>query len=530
MHWADYTAQTLKERGDKQVCASGITPSGEFHIGHIREILSAEMIHRACLDLGLESKYIFIVDSMDPLRRVYDFLSSDYEKYIGVPLAFIPAPDENGNPTQEGLNYAEYFLKPFLLSLEKIGVKPEVVMNHEVYEQGKFAEKIDIAINKKNEIKTIIENISGRELPLDWFPYSPIGSNGSMDGVKVIHYEKPYVYWIDENGVEGKSDINKAEGKLPWRIDWAARWAIHGITSEPAGKDHGSAGGSYDTGIPICKLLGGEPPRKMVYEWIQIKGMGPMSSSKGVTIGPVEALELVPPEILRYSIARSKVNRHIDFDTGNTLFEMADEYERILSEASKKIEGELSRRQEIAKKTNNGALRLSQINRGDDPKNSWAGVSFRHLALLAQIKSEDSDVWESLRKSGHLEKSPTTALEERLKRMRSWINGPHFPEDSKIEIQKVISENAKENITKEQINFLINLRNRLEKCEWNDGIINNEIRGTAREVEIEIKDAFVAIYWLLIDKNNGPRIVSIISELERIEVIDLFETISNIED
>ena len=106
---------------------------------------------------------------------------------------------------------------------------------------------------------------------------------------------------------------------------------------------------------------------------------------------------------------------------------------------SKKIEGELSRRQEIARKTNNGALRLSQINRGDDPKNSWAGVSFRHLALLAQIKSEDSDVWESLRKSGHLEKTPTTALEERLERMRSWINGPHFPEDSKIEIQNVIS-------------------------------------------------------------------------------------------
>ena len=349
-----------------------------------------------------------------------------------------------------------------------------------------------------------------------------------MDGVKVIRYEKPYVFWIDENGVEGKSDINKAEGKLPWRIDWAARWAIHGITSEPAGKDHGSAGGSYDTGIPICKLLGGEPPKKMVYEWIQIKGMGPMSSSKGVTIGPVEALELVPPQILRYSIARSKVNRHIDFDTGNTLFEMADEYERILSETSKKIEGELSRRQEIAIKTNNGALRLSQINRGDDPKDSWAGVSFRHLSLLAQIKSDDGDVWRSLRKSGHIGKTPTSVLEERLRRMRSWINGPHFPEDSRIEIQKVISENAKENVTREQINFLIHLKNRLEKCEWNDSIINNEIRDTARKAEIGIKDAFVAIYWLLINKNNGPRIVSIISELQRIEVIDLFETIPNV--
>ena len=36
MHWADHTAQTLKKRGDSHVCASGITPSGEFHIGHIR--------------------------------------------------------------------------------------------------------------------------------------------------------------------------------------------------------------------------------------------------------------------------------------------------------------------------------------------------------------------------------------------------------------------------------------------------------------------------------------------------------------
>ncbi|SVB65038.1 uncharacterized protein METZ01_LOCUS217892, partial [marine metagenome] len=49
MHWADHTAQTLQDRGGPQVIASGITPSGEFHVGHLREILTAEMIHRACL-------------------------------------------------------------------------------------------------------------------------------------------------------------------------------------------------------------------------------------------------------------------------------------------------------------------------------------------------------------------------------------------------------------------------------------------------------------------------------------------------
>ena len=194
MHWADYTAQRLMERGGQQVSASGITPSGEFHIGHLREILSAEMIHRACIDAGIESKYIFIVDSMDPLRRVYDFLSPDYERYIGHPLAYIPAPGPDGKPSEEGGTYAEHFLGPFLNALREIGVIPEVVMNHETYESGQFAEHIDSAITKKGEIERIIQDISGRELGEDWFPYNPIGSDGSMDGVTVTGYEKPFVY------------------------------------------------------------------------------------------------------------------------------------------------------------------------------------------------------------------------------------------------------------------------------------------------------------------------------------------------
>jgi len=525
MHWADYTAQNLSERGDLQVCASGVTPSGEFHIGHIREILTAEMIHRACLDLGLKSKYIFIVDSMDPLRRVYDFLSPTYEKYIGTPLAFIPAPGSDGEPNYEGESYAEYFLNPFLESLRNIGVVPEIVMNHEVYAQGKFSEKIDSAIKKKEEIKEIIEDISGRELPEDWFPYSPIGSEGSMDGVVVTGYKKPYVFWRDKQGVEGKSDINKAEGKLPWRIDWAARWGIHGITSEPAGKDHGSAGGSYDTGIPICRLLGSEPPQKMVYEWIQLKGMGPMSSSKGVTIGPVEALELVPPEILRYIIARSKVNRHIDFDTGVTLFETADEYERLVAELSNYDDKELTRRKRIARDTNIGALRLSQINRGDDPKESLAGVSFRHLSLLAQVKNKDEDVWASLRNSKHMSDEPNNILVERLKRMRNWINGEHFPEDSRIVIQNIISKEARNSISREHRNFLLKLKIKLVNCDWDEKTISSQIRDTARDEEFNVKEAYIALYWLILGKKSGPKVASIISEIERKDMLSLIESL-----
>ena len=181
MHWADHTAQTLQNRDGSQVIASGITPSGEFHVGHLREILTAEMIHRACLDAGMESRYIFIVDSMDPLRRVYDFLSPAYQQYIGHPLAYIPAPGPDGAPDPDGGNYADHFLAPFLTALKEIGVEPEVVMNHQTYESGAFADKIHSSIEQKDEIRRVIEEVSGREVPEDWFPYNPLGSDGSID-------------------------------------------------------------------------------------------------------------------------------------------------------------------------------------------------------------------------------------------------------------------------------------------------------------------------------------------------------------
>ena len=522
MHWADYTAQRLMERGGKQVSASGITPSGEFHIGHLREILSAEMIHRACIDAGLDSKYIFIVDSMDPLRRVYDFLSPEYEEYIGQPLAYIPAPDSEGRPRGAG-TYAEHFLGPFLEALGEIGVRPEVVMNHETYESGEFAEYIDLAISKKEEIRAIIQEISGRELSGDWFPYNPMGSDGSMDGVTVTGYEKPFVHWTDSNGKEGKSDIRKAEGKMPWRIDWAARWAIHGITCEPAGKDHGSAGGSYDTGIPICKLLGGDPPDKIVYEWIQLKGRGPMSSSTGLTIGPMEALSLVPPEILRFVIARSKINRHIEFDTGGALFRTADEYERLVSRPSQEEEG-MTKRQLVAAQTQQGAIRLSQVESGSDPIDSVGGVSFRHLSMLAQIKSSDEDVWESLNRSGHIQGEPGESLMVRLSRMRTWIDGPHFPEDAKIEIKMELGDEARERLDSESKQFLSALSPLLSECEWADEQINEAIASACESSGIERRKGYSTIYWALIGRSHGPKASSLLFELDRNAVLSLLRS------
>ena len=191
MHWADFAAQTLSQRGDKHIIASGITPSGEFHIGHLREILTGDMVTRACRNAGMDAEFVFIVDSADPLRKVYPFLSDEYEQYIGCALARIPAPDENGKPGNDGRNYAEHFLEPFLAALEQIDVRPRIIDNYTSYANGEFAEKSRIACEHSEQIREIIERVSSRELAPDWFPYNPYGHNGSLDAVSYTHLTLP---------------------------------------------------------------------------------------------------------------------------------------------------------------------------------------------------------------------------------------------------------------------------------------------------------------------------------------------------
>ena len=111
------------------------------------------------------------------------------------------------------------------------------------YRSGKFNETIKIACDRADDIREIIERVSGRELNQSWFPWSPVDSSGSLEGVIVTGYEYPHVFFTDSSGNQGVSDITEGKGKLPWRIDWPAKWAWIGVSCEAFGKDHGASGG-----------------------------------------------------------------------------------------------------------------------------------------------------------------------------------------------------------------------------------------------------------------------------------------------
>ena len=73
--------------------------------------------------------------------------------------------------------------------------------------QGKLFQGSGELLAIADDIREIIERVSGRELNESWFPWSPVDSSGSLEGVIVTGYEYPHVFFTDSSGNQGVSDI-----------------------------------------------------------------------------------------------------------------------------------------------------------------------------------------------------------------------------------------------------------------------------------------------------------------------------------
>ena len=111
-----------------------------------------------------------------------------------------------------------------------------------------------------------------------------------------------------------------------------------------------------------------------------------MSSSSGNTVGPIEALRLVPPEILRFLVANSKPSKAIELTPAWDLVNLADEYERLCARNFEEelANPDLSRRKRVQIEDAKVAMELSVVE--ETAASVATSVSFRHLALLAQVK------------------------------------------------------------------------------------------------------------------------------------------------
>lgn len=526
VHWADVIAEEVLKNNGKHLVATGITPSGHIHIGNMREVVTADAAYRALIDKGADADFIYIADNYDPLRKVYPFLPESYAEHVGKPISEVPC------PCGKCANYAEHFLKPFLEALRRLGINPRVYRADEMYRTGKYTEAIKTALVKRDEIAKILEEVSGKTVAPDWSPFNPrCNQCGKITTTKVTGFdlEAETVGYVCACGHSGTVPM-AGGGKLTWRVDWPARWSVLGVTVEPFGKDHASRGGSYDTGKRIVKeIFAHEPPYPIVYEWIMLGKQGAMSSSTGVVVSISDMLEVVPPEVLRYLIIRTKPEKHIQFDPGQPLLTLVDEYERLRTQFRENdpLLGTFQRRvYELSRAT---GICQSEI-------------PFKQMVTIYQVARGDFDQVLKIVKRSGFSTEDKKCIKELVDNVSKWLE-LYAPPFAKFKVKEKVPVQAA-TLSDLQRAFLsafaalIESRGEISGEKYHMLVYSAKDEGSelSRRIaeklnipspQVDPKELFKAIYISLLGQSSGPKAGWFLSSFEKEFLVERFEEASN---
>ncbi len=512
MHWADVIARDILEKDKHPLIATGISPTGIIHVGSLREAITGEAIRSAIKDLGGDVRLIYLIDSLDPLRKRCPFLPEEYENYVGMPICQIPCPCGKHD------NYAHHFVQPFLDALKSLRVDCEIIWTHQLYAEGKFAPMIDLALRKRPQVIKILKEVTGRDLNDDFSPYNPLcKSCGRFVQPLLDTYEYPHIGYSCKCGYSGTADITKMDGKLVWRLEWPAKWKIFGTSVEPFGKDHAAAGGSYDSGKRIVEeIFDGKAPYPVPYEFVQLKGVGQIHKSTGSPVTGMDAINMTPPEVLNYLFLRVNPQKAIDYDSGLGVLDMADEYDRM---ERLFFEGGCTECEENSVR----AYSISQHN--VVPEDIPPQIPYRHLMNVVQMTDCFEGVMEILGRTENLKdlsEEETQRLRKRVECVKFWLDS-FAPEDVKFSVSDGVGP---EDLNPEEKKYLELLSDALETAEWTPDPISNAVVEKAKEAGISTKKGFQTLYRVLIGRTSGPRLGAFLADMDKEKVLERFRSVS----
>ena len=467
---------------------SGSSPSGIYHLGHLRELVTCDAILLELRRRGREARHIQFVDDFDAFRKVPVNLPSEYEKHLGVPLCDIPAPD--GSKTSMG----DYFLQGLVDACEILGIEVEYPKASEKYRDGWYVPAIERALDHVPEARHALETVSGRELDEHWSPIQ-ILENGRLKKRAYVSLDpvKKILMYIDAEGNEQTIGYSDGKVKLDWRLDWPGRWWLQKVAVEPSGRDHMTKGGSYDTGVQIVhEVYDAEPPYPVAYDFINMVGdTKKMSASKGTGLDAVEGAKLMPPEVVRYFILASPPSKRLYFDPVNGVVKMMDEFATFAAKPDK-TEAE---------------QQLWYIcTRGQDTGRMVSRVPFSHLVASYQASLKDVDkTIEVIKRTEHANLADQDAeiIKNELKFIDQWLK-TRAPEEVKFSLLEKIDL---DDFSTEQKQVLGKLAEKIEQApadadgEW----FHKAIYDLKNESNLTPKELFQTLYQAIIGKDSGPR-------------------------
>jgi lysyl-tRNA synthetase class 1 len=109
------------------------------------------------------------------------------------------------------------------------------------------------------------------------------------------------------------------------------RWAYERVTFEPAGVDHSSPGSSFTVGGElVTEIFGGEMPLHFGYSFVGTSGgSSKMSGSAGGAPTPADALEIFEPQLIRWLYARRRPEQSITLAFNAEVGRVYDEWDAL---------------------------------------------------------------------------------------------------------------------------------------------------------------------------------------------------------
>ncbi|TSC69566.1 MAG: lysyl-tRNA synthetase, class I [Parcubacteria group bacterium Gr01-1014_56] len=506
MFWADRIAQEITRRfagdikgGKALVIRDEWTASGRGHVGSMRGVAIHGAVAEALARQGVPYTFRFEINDFDVMDSVPPGLrEEEYKQYLGMLLLDVPSPDSSAK------NFAEYYANDFKSAINHAGFTPEYYWGSEPYLSGQMDAVIYEALNAADTIRSIYKEVSGSVKEAGWLPISVLcpeckkiatteASDFDGDTVRII-CEKNKVEYTEGCGFKGRVSPFKGGAKLPWKVEWAAKWKVNGVMVEGGGKDHSTKGGSRDVANHISReVFTYEPPFNLPYEFILVGGKK-MSSSKGRGSSAREIADLVPSKIFRLALLGKDINQQINFDPeGDTIPVLYDQYDKLAQNFWSGADDDY-------------AQLFTQIHPKEGTPEQMFLMRFSQVAFLVQMPHlQILDEAKKLKGSA-LTKEEEIEIAERAQYALRWLQN-YAPEKYVFKLHDTLPSIATD-LTRAQKDTLEALRKDLEMNYPTSGeVMHALIRSVPLRPNllIEPKDFFVALYTIFLGKDSGPQ-------------------------
>ncbi len=533
--WIDKVAFTIIEREKKLgrsvdliKVESGLGASGIPHIGSMGDAVRAFGISLALQDMGYKSELIAFSDDLDGLRKVPEGLPEWLNEYLCKPVSIIPDPFGDCHES-----YGSHMSSLLLEGLDRVGVNYKFKSGTEVYKSGFLSNQIHSILENSKIIGDEIAIFTGQQKYTKFLPFFPICEQcGRLYVANAVDYfpeEKAISYscigntinrkHVDGCGYSGEIRVGNGNGngKLAWKVEFAARWHAFDVRFEAFGKDIMDSVRINDW--VSSEILGFHHPLHIKYEMFLDKGGRKISKSAGNVLTPQMWLKYGTPEsLLLLLYKRISGTRHVGIEDIPNLMDEYDLYEDVFFD-------------KIKEKNKNKTTKIKgvyeYVNNLNPPHMSSVHIPYRILIQQSELfvdQNIDSikKINERLLKYG-LIKEEDTELSNKIKLALNWVREiKEIYDEADIEDEistKIQLEDKQKKAIAEvlsQLNLIANEMERSSAIVDNDELyqkVQTIIFQKSKENGIQPKDFFRLFYKILINAERGPRLGNYIVDL-----------------